>query len=177
MRKSGVLFAIFLALAGGDLANAAIMTNGVIGPGPDDGLITLVYNPADGNLSIDAAGKEITALEIRSQGQNVISVHPANRHSLIESWSPSKMFILKSTANRFVDLDLGILRANMTKEEVGADLTVSGALYPSGGLGTALGTVDLMYVPEPSSTGLLCAAAICVLGAYRQRRTDSIKCR
>lgn len=35
MRKSWILFAAFLALAGGPLADAAIMTNGVIGPGPD----------------------------------------------------------------------------------------------------------------------------------------------
>ncbi len=164
MRKAQVLFSVALVLLCGSFAKAAVPTNGSVGAGADDGLITLVYDPANGSLSLDAAGKELTALEVLSAGSNFKGAKPAQVNGLFDVFTPAKFFILKPGNARFGDQDFGTaLAPGLTKDQVGADLTVSGALFPSGGLGT----VDLMYVPEPSSMGLL---SLGLLGLIRARR-------
>ncbi len=170
MSVTRIFLTLALAFAFHSFANGAIPTNGAVGPGADDGIITLVYDPADGNLSLDAAGKELTAIEIKSAGNNFsnqLGARPLILNGLFDIYVPAKLFVLKPFPNQFGDTDFGkILPKGMTKDQIGADLTVSGALYPSGGLGT----VDLMYVPEPSSLGLMAIGLAGLFGARRQRR-------
>lgn len=170
MSVTRIYLTLAIALAFHSFATAAVPTDGMVGPGADDGIITLVYDPADGNLSLDTAGKQLTALEVKSAGNN-FSNHTDSRplmlNGLFDVYVPSKLFWLKPAPNQFGDTNFGkILPKGMTKDQIGADLTVSGALYPSGGLGT----VDLMYVPEPSSLGLMTIGLAGLFGARRQRR-------
>lgn len=175
MSKAHLLLTAALTFVFHSFAIAAIPTNGTTGPGADDGLITLVYDPASGNLSLDAAGKELTALEVKSVGANFSNhagSHPLMLNGLFDIYTPAKLFVLKPAPNQFGDTNFGnILPTGMTKDQIGADLTASGALYPSGGLGT----VDLMYVPEPSSLYLLAIGSMSLLRARRPRRVGSIK--
>ncbi len=164
MRKTRVWLSVALVMLWGSLAEAAIPWSGSIGPGADDGLITLVYDPRDGSLSLDAAGKELTALEILSASGNFRGAKPSQVNGLFDVFTPSKLFILKPGAARFGDQDFGAtLAPGLTPLEVAADLTVSGALFPAGGLGT----VDLFKMPEPSSVGLM---SLSLLGLVRYRR-------
>lgn len=164
MRKAQVLFSVALVLLCGSFAKAAIPTNATVGAGADDGVISLIYDPANGSLSLDAAGKELTALEVLSAGSNFKGAKPEQVNGLFDVFTPAKFFILKPGTARFGDQNFGAaLAPGMSKEAIGADLTVTGALFPQGGLGT----VDLMYVPEPSSMGLL---SLGLLGLIRARR-------
>lgn len=160
MRKAQVLFSAALVLICGTIASAAIPTTGKTG----DDIITLIYDPADGKLSLDAAGKQLTALEVLSAGSNFTGAKPAQVSGLFDVFTPAKFFVLKPGDARFGDQDFGApMKAGLSMDAVAADLSVSGALFPQGGLGS----VDLMYVPEPSSMGLL---GLGLLGLIRARR-------
>lgn len=151
MRNFHVLTAIVLLLICSPRAQAAIPWSGNIGTGADDGLITMVYDPANGKLSMDAAGKEITALEILSAGGYFTGTKPEQVNGLFDVFTPTKMFILKPGAARFSDQDFGTVMApGLSALQVAADLTVTGALFPSGGLGT----VDLVKIPEPTTSAI-----------------------
>lgn len=131
----------------------------------DDDIISMVYDPADGSLALDAAGKQLTALEIVSAGGNFHGTRPPQAVGLFDVFTNKKLFVLRPT-NPFGDEEFGaILPLGLTREQVTADLAVSGALWPRGGLGT----VDFVYAPEPSmltwgSWGLAFA------GLFRRRK-------
>lgn len=129
-----------------------------------DEIISMVYDPADGSLSLDAAGKQLTALEVFSTGGLFQGTKPPQAVGLFDLFTNKKLFVLKPT-NPMGDEAFGkILPVGLTKEQIAADLIVSGALWPRGGLGT----VDLVYVPEPNST--LAMIAVLGLASARGRR-------
>jgi len=160
MRKVQVLFSVALVVLFGSIANAAIPGGG----STSDGVISLVYNPADGALKFDAAGKKATALEIQSAAGYFTGTKPPQANGLFDVFNKNKFFVLKPGDAAIGDSDFGPAMAKgLTSAQLTADLTVSGALLPSGGLGT----VDLVYVPEPSSVALL---GLGMLGLIRARR-------
>ncbi|MCA9167395.1 MAG: PEP-CTERM sorting domain-containing protein, partial [Planctomycetales bacterium] len=78
-------------------------------------------------------------------------------------FTPTKYFLLKTDG--IGDTDLGnVLPAGLSRDALGADLTVQGSLKPSGGLGI----VSLYLVPEPSSVLLLEFGLLGMLGLRRQ---------
>jgi hypothetical protein len=147
MRKVQVLFSVALVVLFGSIANAAIPGGG----STSDGVISLVYNPADGNLKFDAAGKKATSLEIQSPAGYFTGTKPPQANGLFDVYNKNKMFVLKPGDAAIGDTDFG------------PALIANGSLLPSGGLGT----VDLVYVPEPSSVALL---GLGMLGLLRARR-------
>ncbi len=159
MRQWSLFLAIILASCGS--LSAAIPTSGVVG----DNIISLIYNPANGNLKLDAAGKQLTAIELlSSSGYFDYETGPCPPLAWCDS--RNKFFILTTGGNTFGDRDFGvILPAGLEENVLAGDLQVSGALAPTGGLGT----VDLVYVPEPAcATWLALGVAATALRRFRR---------
>ncbi len=132
----------------------------------DDDIISMVYDPADGSLSLDAAGKQLTALEIVSSGGQFQGTKPPQVVGLFDLFTNKKLFVLRPT-NPFEDEAFGaILPKGLTREQVTADLVVSGALWPRG----ALGTVDFIYVPEPSAMAMVACGGLGLAAAVRPQK-------
>ncbi len=171
MKKFQLLYSLVIAFLCCPFAKAAIQMNGTIGAGADDGIITLLYDPANGRLEFDSAGKELTALEILSAGGNFTGTKPPQANGLFDVFTPTKFFILKPGASRFGDQDFGALLApGLTMHQIAADLTVGGALFPRGGLGV----VDMCCTPEPSSAGYLTTLMLGLIRGGRRKSTCKV---
>lgn len=159
MRKVQVLFGMALVAMFASMAQAALP----VGPGAGDDIVSLIYDPASGNLKLDAAGVKVTTLEIQSAAGMFTGSAPAGLVSPpFDVFSPKKYFLLKTTG--IGDTDLGnVLPTGLSGQALGADLSVNGSKLPSGGLGA----VNLNVVPEPSSLALLVLGG---LGMLRIRR-------
>jgi hypothetical protein len=160
MRKLQVLFAVALVAMVGSMAQAAIPGGGVVG----DDIISLVYDPSNGNLSVDAAGKQWSTLEILSpSGMFTGTATPGLVLPPFDVFSPTKYFLLKTTG--LGDTDLGnVLAPGLSADQLAAELTVNGSVLPSGGLGN----VDLSVVPEPSSFIMIGLGLLGLLGLRRK---------
>ena len=157
MRKV-VALTIALVAVSSTMVQAAIPGGGVVG----DENISVVYDPADGSMSIDAAGKMVSTFELVSDTGVLTGATPALVAPPFDVHTPVKFFILKTDG--IGDTDLGQLAtAGLTEEMLMGDLTLNGSILPSGNLGNA----DLAYVPEPSSLGL---ASLALLGLAGLRR-------
>lgn len=129
----------------------------------NDGEISLVYDPANGNMSIDAAGKMISTFELQSAGGLLTGTTPAIVLPPFDVHTPVKFFILKTDG--IGDTDLGpIAGAGIEASALSADLTLNGSVLPSGGLGNA----NLAVVPEPASMGLAFLGFLGLLGIRRK---------
>lgn len=128
-----------------------------------DGEITLVYDPADGNMSIDASGKMISTFELQSASGVLTGTTPDIVLPPFDVHTPVKFFILKTDG--IGDTDLGpIAGAGYDGATLSADLTLNGSVLPSGGLGNA----NLAVVPEPASMGLAFLGFLGLLGIRRK---------
>lgn len=128
----------------------------------DDGEITLIYDPADGNMSIDAAGKQITTFELKSEAGVLTGTTPDIVLPPFDVHTPVKFFILKTEG--IGDTDLGpIAGAGYDGPTLSADLSLSGSVLPSGGLGN-----PNLFVPEPASMGLALLGFLGLLGIRRK---------
>lgn len=165
MRKLQILFAVAMVAVLGSMAQAAVPATGVVG----DDKITLVYDPTSGNLSVDAAGKQWSTLEILSAG-GMFTGSAADGLVLppFDVFSPTKYFLLKTAG--LGDTDLGnALPPGMSREALAADLTVNGSVLPRGNINEAPhGPVDLFVVPEPSSIVMIGLGLLGLLGLRRK---------
>lgn len=145
------------------LAQAALP----LGGRTDDNLVSLIYDPSDGNLQVEGGGKLLTAVEILSSSHAFTGPRPDLMPCtpfLCEMHS-AKLFVLRPGANAEPLFDFGpVVTPGLSAEVLANDLRVSGAFFPQGGLGT----VDLIYVPEPATLPFVATCAL-LLGCTRRR--------
>jgi hypothetical protein len=136
---------------------AAVRPGGVVG----DNQTSVVYNPANGELSVDApSGTQLTSINIDSAAR-IFTGNPAqNLGGSFDNDADNNIF--KATfGSSFGSLTFGnVAQAGLSQPFVLNDLTVVGSLAGGG----ALGQVDLVYIPEPAANvlaalGVLLAAA------------------
>ena len=124
--------------------------------GAGDDQTSIVYDVGTGELSLDApAGVELTSINVDSAA-GIFSGNAAE--SLGGSFdNDADGNIFKATfGGSFGSLSFGnVARQGLAEEFIVRDLTVVGSLAGGG----ELGNVDLVYVPEPMSSLLLCIAA------------------
>ena len=117
-----------------------------------DGQTSIGYNPSTGEIFVDApAGQELTSINIDSAG-GIFTGGPAqNLGGSFDNDADSNIF--KATfGGSFGSLMLGnVAQTGLSQDFVLNDLTVVGSLAGGG----ALGDVDLIYVPEPTTVLLL----------------------
>lgn len=142
---------------------------GGLAPGtPGDGQTSLVYNPGDGSLGVDApAGVDLTSINIDTAGLgfNTANVDMTVFNGSFDNVSATNLF--KATfGSSFpsTSFGVGVMAAGLSFDAVAGDLVAVGSLNGGGDLGA----VDLVYVPEPTAIVLL---SLGVLGlAIRRRR-------
>ena len=141
---------------------AAIVGNGNRG----DNQTSIVYDPATGEVAVDApSGTELTSINIESAG-NVFTGDAAQ--SLGGSFdNDTDNNIFKATfGSSFGSLSFGhVAQTGLSEEFVLNDLTVVGSLAGGG----ELGSVDLIYVPEPATCLLIAMGFLGLCGTGRRQ--------
>ena len=146
---------------------------GAISPGGEAGdeQTSVVYNPTTGEVGVDApASTELTSINIQSTA-GIFTGDPAqNLGGSFDNDADDNIF--KATfGSSFGSLSFGaVAQAGLSEEFVANDLSVVGSLSGGG----ALGDVDLIYVPEPGSLGLLLLGGLglAVTSTRRRRRSE-----
>jgi hypothetical protein len=139
------------------LANA----NGVRG----DAQTTIIYNAGTGEVAVDApAGTNLTSVNIDSAARIFTGAPAQNLGGSFDNDADGNIF--KATfGSSFGSLSFGnVAQPGLAQQFVLNDLTVVGSLAGGG----ALGNVDLIYIPEPSTFALL-AIALLALPTMRRR--------
>ena len=142
---------------------AAVQPNGQLG----DGQTSLIYNAGTGEVAVDTpAGVELTSINIDSAAGIFTGVSAQNLGGSFDNDADNNIF--KATfGSSFGSLSFGnVAQAGLSEDFVLGDLSVVGSLAGGGDLGT----VDLVYVPEPT-TALLLAVGL-VIGLLHFRRAD-----
>ncbi len=122
-----------------------------------DGQTSVVYNPGTGELAVDApAGIQLTSINIDSAAGIFTGTAAQNLGGSFDNDSDNNIF--KATfGSSLGSLSFGnVAQPGLAKDFLLGDLTVVGSLQGGG----ALGDVDLVYVPEPSSVCLLLLGAL-----------------
>jgi hypothetical protein len=175
MMRSRYQFAVvttLLMVAAMGQTVAAVPTGGKIG----DDRVSLIYNPNTGNVFLDAAGQQISTLEIISPSGYLTGIHPDCLPVPIMTHCgeelPWKLFLLRTQG--MGDRDLGeVFTPGLPLHVLAAELEVNGSVLPSGSVNSApWGPVDLGIVPEPSGMVFLGGG---LLGLLRLRRNPPIQ--
>ena len=136
------------------------------GPGIEgDGQTSVVYDPNTGEVAVDApAGMELTSINIDSAGGIFTGDAAANLGGSFDNDADNNIF--KATfGGSFGSLSFGnVAQAGLSEDFLLNDLSVVGSLAGGGDLGN----VDLVYVPEPSTIGMLLIAMVLGLGCFRR---------
>ena len=143
---------------------AAIKPGGAEG----DDQTSLVYQANTGELSVDApAGKELTSINITSDGNQFIGDQPAVLDGAFDNFGADNIF--KATfGGSFGSISFGnVLPAGVPEADLVADLSAVGSLAGGGDLGD----VDLIYIPEPATFMLLGLSILSLIRLHRFRRT------
>jgi hypothetical protein len=142
---------------------AAVQTNGKEG----DGQTSVGYDASTGELWVDApAGQELTSINIDS-ASNIFTGAPAqNLGGSFDNDADGNIF--KATfGSSFGSLSFGsVAPSGLSEAFVANDLSVVGSLAGGG----ALGDVDLIYVPEPSTVTLFVLGLFLLYGAGHRRK-------
>jgi hypothetical protein len=142
---------------------AALQPDGTTG----DAQTSIVYDAGTGELSLDApAGVELTSLNVDSAAGIFTGVAAENLGGSFDNDADANIF--KATfGGSFGSVSFGnVAQAGLSEEFVLNDLSVVGSLSGGGDLGN----VDLVYVPEPASLGLLAFGLLVVLPRIRRTR-------
>jgi hypothetical protein len=141
---------------------AAVAAGGAQG----DGQTSVIYDAATGEVSVDApADHQLTSINIDSAGGIFTGAAAQNLGGSFDNDTDGNIF--KATfGGSFGSLSFGNVAATGLSEQfLLNDLTVVGSLSGGGDLGT----VDLIYVPEPANGAMALLALIATL-ATRQPR-------
>ena len=125
---------------------------------PDPAVMSLVYDPTDGNLRLHAAGQHVTTLEVMSHSAVFTGVQPSQVQPPFDVYLPGKFFLLKTDGMGDEDFGRAII-PGLTGDALAADLSVDGSIMPEG----ALPAMTLVVVPEPASLCLPALAATLLL--------------
>jgi hypothetical protein len=131
---------------------AAVASGGVEG----DSQTSIVYDANSGEITVDApAATQLTSINIDSKASVFTGEAAQNLGGSFDNDADNNIF--KATfGSSFGSLSFGnVAQAGLSEEFILGDLTVIGSLAGGG----ALGNVDLIYVPEPSSSLLLMIGA------------------
>ncbi len=140
----------------------AVMSGGTRG----DGQTSIVYDAGSGEVSVDTpAGVELTSINMDSAAGIFTGDAAENLGGSFDNDADDNVF--KATfGGSFGSVSFGnIAPSGLTEEFLLSDLTVVGSLSGGGGLGD----VDLVYVPEPSTAGLLLCGMV-AMGFVGSRR-------
>ena len=139
---------------------AAVKSGGSAG----DGQTSIGYNPTTGEVFVDAqAGTELTSINIDSAAGIFTGQTAQNLGGSFDNDADNNIF--KATfGSSFGSLSFGnVAQTGLSEEFVLSDLSIVGSLAGGGDLGE----VDLIYVPEPSSTVVLVLGLAVILAAKR----------
>ncbi len=142
---------------------AAVAPGGARG----DGQTSIIYNPSTGEVAVDApATTQLTSINIDSAGRIFTGAPAQNLGGSFDNDADNNIF--KATfGSSFGSLSFGnVAQAGLSQQFVLNDLTVVGSLAGGG----ALGNVDLIYIPEPSTLVLLGLGVLALVGHLRFRR-------
>jgi hypothetical protein len=164
----GTILFVFIC----DIASGSIPLGGML----DDQTTSLIYDPFDGNLRFEGAGKSISTMELLSsaaffQGPDsgCEGLRQPNRFLCEEIRLGNKLFISDTVGLK--EYDFGrVLVAGLAGEVLAGDLIVNGSVLPAG----ALDLVDLIIVPEPSASLYVIGIAVVEM-LRRQIRTSKKK--
>jgi hypothetical protein len=153
-----------------------------IQPGGDttDSTLSIIYVSGTGEIAVDAAQMTLQAVQILSSREIFDGAGPAlNLDGIldvnpIDDGRPDK--IAKAVfGSSFGDISFGnVARQGLSQSLLLTDLTVTGALFPSGAFGPV--GVDLVFVPESSSCVLFSLGMLFAPWVVN-RRCRRIKCR
>lgn len=135
-----------------------------------DGQTSLVCNADTGKLSGDApAGAELTSIYIDLAAGSSTGIAAMNLGESSEKDADSNIF--KTTfGHSFSSLSFGnVVQAGLSEESVLNDLSVVGSLAGRGDLGA----VDVVYVPEPSTIGLVTFGLLVSFRRFRRNVSRS----
>jgi len=141
---------------------------GALAPGAGvegDAQTSLVYDPSSGELSVDApAGTELTSINIDSASGIFTGGAAENLGGSFDNDADGNIF--KATfGGSFGSMSFGnVAAAGLSEEFVRGDLSAVGSLAGGG----ALGDVDLIYVPEPSTIVLIGLGLLAMLPIRRR---------
>jgi hypothetical protein len=130
-----------------------------------DGQTSIKYYPLTGEVAVDApAGKQLTSVNIESASGIFTGAPAQGLGGSFDNDTDTNIF--KATfGSSFGNISFGaVAQAGLSKDMIMGDLTVVGSLAGGGDLGS----VDLIYVPEPSTVLLLALGLLAALG-YRRR--------
>ena len=151
MKNTSMLIFVLVTLATANDSGAEVSTDGTIG----DSDVSLVYDPRDGRLALDAAGHLVSTFEVISASGIFTGAQPDLVLPPFDVFRPDKFFLLKTQG--IGDTDFGLAAApRLSQEFIGLDLTNNGSLAIA-----SLPGGDVVYVPEPLmniwlvATGLL----------------------
>lgn len=158
-----LLSASVLAFAG---TSQAAVHSPTTAASPDSAGISLIYDPASGDLTIQPPeGIQLTAIELRSANGSFTG-DCDGLDSPFDVCTSTKIF--KLDVDGFSKTSLGnVLRSGMKADQLAADLTVDGATLPSGfNVGSG---VFITTVPEPATCSLLAVPTLLLWSRLRRK--------
>ena len=149
-----------LILVAGSLTHAQTW-NSVSAP---EGPLTVIYDPADGNVSLTVDGIQLSTFELR--GADLFSGSALNIGGIFDVASTEKLFKLDPAGFGAVDFGPAMV-TGLTAADWENNSGVNGSLLTGGPLPSP---VSLQIVPEPSGVALTSLISLMGLIGLRRRR-------
>ncbi len=143
---------------------AAVRAEVPLGGRVGDDVVSLIYNPANGNLSLDSAGKTLTTLQVTSASGVFTGRKPAQLNGDFDVYVPGKLFMMDPEG--FGDEEFGFTVLPGLDAGLARDLSIDGSVHGGGNLGAP----DLIIVPEPAAVALVGLGLLSLVGVARRPR-------